>query len=105
MVEIKLLAWSFMAVISTELLRSFRILKKLGVNAIYFTPTFPSRSNHRYDATSFEKIDPLLGGDLAFLRYLKAAQKIGIRTLSDLTTNHCGLGHSWIQKALQRSTC
>ena len=76
-------------------------IKKLGVNAIYFNPTFPSRSNHRYDATSFEKIDPLLGGDLAFLRYLKSAQKLGIRTLSDLTTNHCGLGHSWIQKALQ----
>ena len=76
-------------------------IKSLGANAIYFTPTFPSRSNHRYDATSFEEIDPLLGGNLAFLRYLKAARDHKIRTLSDLTTNHCGLGHPWIQKALK----
>ena len=76
-------------------------IKSLGVNAIYFTPTFPSRSNHRYDATSFDEIDPLLGGDLAFLRYLRAARALKIRTLSDLTTNHCGAGHRWIQRALK----
>ena len=34
----------------------------LGVNGIYFTPLFPSRSNHRYDATSFDHVDPILGG-------------------------------------------
>ena len=72
----------------------------LGVNAIYFTPTFPSRSNHRYDASSFDEIDPLLGGDIAFLRFLKAARKEKLRILSDLTTNHCGAGHRWIRRAL-----
>jgi len=33
----------------------------LGANGIYFTPIFPSRSNHRYDATSFDHVDPILG--------------------------------------------
>ena len=28
-------------------------LKDLGVSALYFTPLFPGRSNHRYDAASF----------------------------------------------------
>ena len=74
-------------------------LKKLGVNAIYFTPIFPARSNHRYDASSFDEVDPLLGGDKAFLDYLEAARSYGIRTMIDLTTNHCGAAHRWFIKA------
>ena len=71
----------------------------LGVNGIYFTPMFPSRSNHRYDATSFDSIDPVLGGDKAFLALLKLAKKQKIRILGDLTSNHCGAGHKWLAKA------
>lgn len=76
-------------------------LENLGVNAIYFTPFFPSRSNHRYDATSFDHADPLLGGDEAFIEFSKAAQKRGFRIMGDLTTNHCGIGHDWIQISLK----
>jgi alpha-glucosidase len=71
----------------------------LGVNGIYFTPLFPARSNHRYDATSFEVIDPILGGDAAFQALIKTAKKKGIRILGDLTSNHCGAGHTWLAKA------
>ena len=38
-------------------------LRTLGINGIYFTPFFPARSNHRYDASSFDHADPLLGGN------------------------------------------
>ncbi len=76
-------------------------LEDLGINAIYFTPFFPSRSNHRYDATSFEHADPLLGGDEAFIEFSKIAKKRGFKIMGDLTTNHCGLGHDWIQLALK----
>ena len=71
----------------------------LGVNGIYFTPIFPSRSNHRYDATSFDHVDPVLGGDKAFQSLIKVAKKKGIRILGDLTSNHCGVGHDWLIKA------
>ena len=71
----------------------------LGVNGIYFTPIFPSRSNHRYDATSFDHVDPILGGDKAFQSLIKVAKKKGIRILGDLTSNHCGVGHTWLAKA------
>ena len=71
----------------------------LGVNGIYFTPIFPSRSNHRYDATSFDHVDPILGGDQAFISLIKASKKKGIRILGDLTSNHCGAGHQWLAKA------
>jgi len=71
----------------------------LGVNGIYFTPLFPSRSNHRYDATSFEHVDPILGGDSAFQSLIKVAKAKRIRILGDLTSNHCGVGHDWLIKA------
>lgn len=76
-------------------------LEDLGVNAIYFTPFFPARSAHRYDASSFEHVDPLLGGDEAFLEFSKVAHEKGFRIMGDLTSNHCGLGHEWIQTALK----
>ena len=76
-------------------------LEELGINAIYFTPFFPSRTNHRYDATSFEHVDPLLGGDEGFIEFTAAAKKRGFRIMGDLTTNHCGLGHEWMQTSLK----
>jgi alpha-glucosidase len=72
----------------------------LGANAIYLTPIFPAGSTHRYDATSFERIDPLLGGDEALESLVRAAHARGIRILGDLTPNHCGRGHEWFQRAL-----
>ena len=71
-------------------------LTDLGVNGIYLTPIFPSRSNHRYDATTFDEIDPILGGDKAFKSLIHSAKKKKIRILGDLTSNHCGVGHEWI---------
>ena len=71
----------------------------VGANGIYFTPIFPSRSNHRYDATSFDYVDPILGGDKAFQSLIKAAKKKKVRILGDLTSNHCGAGHTWLAKA------
>lgn len=71
-------------------------LTDLGVNGIYLTPIFPSRSNHRYDATTFDEVDPILGGDKAFKSLIHSAKKKKIRILGDLTSNHCGVGHEWI---------
>ena len=67
----------------------------LGANVIYMTPIFPAGSTHRYDATSFDRVDPLLGGDEALASLLRAAHARGIRVLGDLTTNHTGIGHDW----------
>lgn len=80
-------------------------LMNLGVNAIYFTPFFPSRSNHRYDASSFDFVDPLLGGDEGLIELSKAAEQRGLKVMGDLTTNHCGAGHPWLQKSLRKSRC
>ena len=76
-------------------------LENLGVNAIYFTPFFPSRSNHRYDATNFQNADALLGGNEDFIALSKVAHERGFKIMGDLTSNHCGAGHDWMLKALK----
>ncbi len=73
--------------------------EQLGVSLIYLTPVFPGRSNHRYDASSFAEVDPLLGGDDALIRLVEAAHARGLKVIGDLTTNHCGDGHEWFQAA------
>lgn len=76
-------------------------INDLGVNGIYFTPFFPSNSNHRYDAASFDHVDPFLGGNEALHSLVKKAKKSQIKIMGDLTSNHCGAGHPWLTKALK----
>lgn len=75
-------------------------LASLGVGTIYLTPFFPAESNHRYNASTFAQVDPLLGGDAAMARLAAAAHGRGMRLMGDLTTNHCGDTHEWFQAAL-----
>jgi alpha-glucosidase len=70
-------------------------IERLGANVIYLTPVFPAGSTHRYDATTFEHVDPLLGGDEALASLARAAHTRGMRVVSDLTTNHTGDRHEW----------
>jgi alpha-glucosidase len=74
-------------------------LQRLGVTLIYLTPVFPGGSNHRYDASSFTEVDPLLGGDDALVRLVEAAHERGFRVIGDLTANHSGDMHEWFRAA------
>jgi alpha-glucosidase len=73
-------------------------IEQLGANVIYLTPIFPAGSTHRYDSTTFNRIDPLLGGDEALQSLVRAAHARGMRVISDLTTNHTGVGHEWFAR-------
>ncbi len=70
-------------------------LDSLGATLLYLTPVFAAWSNHRYDAISFDTVDPVLGGDEALRRLLAAAHDRGLRVVGDLTTNHTGEHHEW----------
>ena len=74
-------------------------LERLGITAIYFTPIFPARSLHRYDASSFQQVDPLLGGDEALVALTTAAHERGIKVIGDITLNHSGHHHEWFTGA------
>lgn len=74
-------------------------LTDLGVGGIYLTPVFPARSNHRYDAVSFDRVDDILGGDQALARLRTACDRAGLRLMTDLTLNHTGNHHEWFEAA------
>ncbi|MEP7332713.1 MAG: glycoside hydrolase family 13 protein [Terracoccus sp.] len=74
-------------------------LERLGVDVVYLTPFFPARSNHRYDAASFEAVDRVLGGADALRRLTQAAHQRGLKVLGDFTTNHTGDAHEWFLAA------
>lgn len=75
-------------------------LEHLGVDVLYLTPIFPARSNHRYDASTFRHVDPILGGDTALVRLVEACHARGIRVIGDLTANHTGDAHEWFGRAV-----
>ena len=74
-------------------------IERVGASVIYLTPIFPAQSTHRYDATTFDFVDPLLGGDEAFASLAAAAHARGLRLFGDITTNHCGDAHEWFVNA------
>ncbi|WP_269939990.1 glycoside hydrolase family 13 protein [Arthrobacter sp. HY1533] len=74
-------------------------LQALGTDIVYLTPFFPGRSNHRYDASTFHAVDPLLGGDEALIRLVEAAHARGMKVMGDLTSNHTGDAHEWFTRA------
>ena len=78
-------------------------VERLGATILYLTPFFPARSTHRYNATSFEQVDPLLGGDEALASLVSAAHRRGLRVLGDLTINHVGDDHPWFASARERA--
>lgn len=74
-------------------------LQNLGVTGVYLTPVFPGGSNHRYDASTFTDVDPLLGGNEALAELSAALHARGMHIIGDLTTNHTGNGHEWFLHA------
>src|SRR5699024_8723765 len=74
-------------------------LQELGVSGVYLTPIFPGGSNHRYDASTFTEVDPLLGGNAALAELSAALHARGMQIIGDLTTNHTGNSHEWFRQA------
>jgi alpha-glucosidase len=79
-------------------------LSDLGVDGVWLTPFFPAESNHRYNASTFDHVDPVLGGDEALRRLTSALHDRGMRLLGDLTPNHSGDTHEWFRRAQADAT-
>ena len=73
-------------------------LKALGVDAIWLTPIFKARSNHRYDTDDYLQVDPALGGDAAFAALSAAAKARGIRLILDGVFNHASSDSRYFDK-------
>ena len=74
-------------------------LEALGADCVYLTPVFEAPSNHKYDATSFDRVDPCFGGDAAFDRLAAACAGGGMGLVLDGVFNHVGDKHEWFASA------
>lgn len=64
-------------------------IKKLGCNAVYFSPVFESDS-HGYNTRDYRKIDVRLGDNEDFGQVCRALHENGIRVVLDGVFNHVG---------------
>ncbi len=87
-------------------------IKSLGFNTIYLNPVEWSESNHKYNATDYNHVDPMfaqpvyntpgepksglnyaatrIASDKVFTDLAKAADEVGIRLIADGVFNHIG---------------
>ncbi|MEE3393302.1 MAG: alpha-amylase family glycosyl hydrolase [Lachnospiraceae bacterium] len=66
-------------------------IKKLGVNAIYFSPVFESDS-HGYNTRDYRKLDVRLGTNDDFKEVVTKLHENGIKVIIDGVFNHVGRG-------------
>jgi neopullulanase len=76
-------------------------LADLGITGLYLNPVFTAASNHRYNASDYLAVDPLLGGDAALRELLDEAHARGIRVLLDGVFNHSGRGFFPFQHVIE----
>lgn len=76
-------------------------IKKLGANAIYFSPVFES-DTHGYNTRDYTKIDTRLGTNEDFKQVCDSLHKEGIRVVLDGVFNHVGRGFWAFQDVLQK---
>jgi alpha-glucosidase len=76
-------------------------LRELGVDAIWFTPWYPSpMADGGYDVADYRDIDPMFGTLADAERLIDEAAALGIRVIIDVVPNHCSSRHRWFREAV-----
>lgn len=75
-------------------------IKKLGANAIYFSPVFES-DTHGYNTRDYKKIDVRLGTNADFKEVCDRLHEEGINVVLDGVFNHAGRGFWAFQDVLK----
>jgi alpha-glucosidase len=76
-------------------------LVDLGVDAIWFSPWYPSpMADAGYDVADYRDIDPMFGTLDEAIALIDDAHRRGLRIVIDVVPNHCSDRHPWFQQAL-----
>ncbi|MEX1143330.1 MAG: glycoside hydrolase family 13 protein [Anaerolineales bacterium] len=65
-------------------------LEDLGVTALYLTPIFKARLNHKYDTSDYFQVDPAFGTEELLRDLVSEAHERNMRIILDAVFNHCG---------------
>ena len=75
-------------------------IKSLNVDAIWFSPLFPSpNADYGYDISDYMDIHPDYGNLDVFRQVLDGAHARGMRVFMDLVVNHTSDEHRWFQES------
>ena len=75
-------------------------IKSLGVDAIWFSPIYPSpNADFGYDISDYTDIHPEYGTLEVFRELLDRAHGMGLRVFMDLVVNHTSDEHPWFQES------
>lgn len=75
-------------------------MKKLGINAVYFSPVFES-DTHGYNTRDYKKLDVRLGTNEDFKQVCEKLHENGIRVVLDGVFNHVGRGFYQFQDVIR----
>jgi alpha-glucosidase len=80
-------------------------LQRLGVNAIWITPCFPSpQVDFGYDVSDYENVDPMYGTLADFDRLVAEAKKHDVKVILDFVPNHTSDKHKWFEESKSSRT-
>jgi len=75
-------------------------IKSLNVDAIWFSPLYPSpNADYGYDISDYMDIHPDFGDLEIFKKVLDAAHDRGLRVFMDLVINHTSDEHPWFKES------
>ncbi|MET7396581.1 glycoside hydrolase family 13 protein [Dactylosporangium sp. NPDC005572] len=81
--------------------RRLGYLRDLGIDAVWFSPWFPSpMADAGYDVADYRDIDPAFGTLPEACALIDEAHALGIRIIIDIVPNHTSVAHEWFQRAL-----
>jgi glycosidase len=86
----EIIRWDFYGGNLTGIQQNLPLLAARGINALYLSPIFQARSNHRYDTGDYFAIDEVLGSLHDFKQFLAAAHQLGMHVILDGVFNHVG---------------
>ena len=75
-------------------------IKSLNVDAIWFSPLYPSpNADYGYDISDYTDINPEYGNMEVFRQVLDGAHERGLRVFMDLVINHSSDEHPWFKES------
>ena len=75
-------------------------IKSLGVNAIWFSPIYPSpNADWGYDVSDYKDIHPDFGDLDLFRTIVEEAHKRNMKVIMDLVVNHTSSEHYWFKES------
>ena len=63
-------------------------IRDLGVDVVYLTPIFHSKSRHKYDTIDYYTIDPSFGTEADLIEMVDKAHDLGMKVVLDGVFNH-----------------